>query len=146
MGADVAAGYAQADAQSDFIDDVIPVGLAWNRAIETGFADGNPYDGIGAGQVNLWGPDSYHGSKYGYYLEALTVFGDITGLDPRSLGSNEYVARELGITAIEAAAMQRIAYDQLRASSVPEPSTVALLGFGLFGFIASRRKRVSQRA
>jgi hypothetical protein len=140
MAIDVAAGYAEADRQSDAIDDVIPVGLAWNRAIETGFADANPYDGIEGGKVNLWGNDSYHGSMYGYYLEALTVFGNVTGLDPRSLGSNEKVAMDLGITGAQAAAMQQIAFDQLAASAVPEPSTIAMFGLGMLGLFAARRK------
>jgi hypothetical protein len=140
MAIDVAAGYAEADRQSGAIDDVIPVGLAWNRAIETGFADANPYNGIEGGKINLWGADSYHGSMYGYYLEALTVFGNITGLDPRSLGANEKVARDLGISQAQAVAMQQIAFDQLAASAVPEPSTVAMFGLGMLGLFAARRK------
>lgn len=143
MAIDVAAGYALADAASSYIDDVIPVGLAWNRAIETGIADANPYNGIDAGKFNLWGRDSYHGSMYGYYLEALTVFGNITGLDPRSLGGQEYVARDLGITSAQAIAMQQVAYDQLRVSAVPEPSIMALLSFGLLGLAATRHRRKS---
>ena len=140
MAIDVAAGYAQADRLSGAIDDVIPVGLAWNRAIETGFADANPYNGIEGGKINLWGADSYHGSMYGYYLEALTVFGNITGLDPRSLGANEKVAMDLGISQAQAVAMQQIAFDQLAASAVPEPSTVAMFGLGMLGLFAARRK------
>ena len=140
MAIDVAAGYAEADRLSGAIDDVIPVGLAWNRAIETGFADANPYNGIEGGKINLWGADSYHGSMYGYYLEALTVFGNITGLDPRSLGANEKVAMDLGISQAQAVAMQQIAFDQLAASAVPEPSTVAMFGLGMLGLFAARRK------
>jgi len=45
MGKDVAAGYAAA-ATSANVTGVVPVGLAWNRAFETGVADANPYDGI----------------------------------------------------------------------------------------------------
>ena len=54
-----------------------------------GVADSNPYDGIEAGKLNLWTYDHYHGSTYGYYLEALVIFGALTGRDPRSLGDNE---------------------------------------------------------
>ena len=77
---------------------MIPVGEAWNRAIETGVADPNPYDGIDAGKLNLWTFDNYHASTHGYYLEALMVFGSVTGRDPRSLGENECSAFELGIS------------------------------------------------
>ena len=45
------------------------------RAFQTGVADPNPFDGIEANKVNLWTFDSYHASAYGYYLEALVVFG-----------------------------------------------------------------------
>ena len=64
----------------------MPVGLAWNRAFAAGVADPNPYDGITPGQINLWAYDSYHASEFGYYLEALLVFGKVTGHDPLSLG------------------------------------------------------------
>ena len=66
---DKAAGAAGAKA-------VIPVGEAWTRAIQTGVADPNPYDGIEAGKLNLWTYDQYHASTYGYYLEALVIFGE----------------------------------------------------------------------
>jgi hypothetical protein len=116
MEKDVRAGYDLAAAGCPFVHGVIPVGEAWNRAIQTGFADANPYDGIDTGKVDLWTNDNYHGSMYGYYLEALTVFGSVTGLDPRSLGADEQCAHELGISAKQAAAMQQIAYDQLIAN------------------------------
>ncbi len=41
----------------------------------------DPYDGIEAGKLNLWTYDHYHASTYGYYLEALVVFGSLTGRD-----------------------------------------------------------------
>jgi hypothetical protein len=117
MEKDVRAGYDQAAAACPAVKDVIPVGQAWNRAISTGFADANPYDGIDAGKVDLWSFDNYHASMYGYYLDALTVFGDVTGLDPRSLGRGESCADELGISPDQAAAMQQIAYDELTAEA-----------------------------
>jgi hypothetical protein len=95
---------------------VIPVGEAWSRAIKVGFADANPYDGIEAGKVDLWGDDHYHGSIYGYYLEALTIFGGVTGVDPRSLGANECAGIELGVTPEQIRALEQIAFDQLAAS------------------------------
>jgi hypothetical protein len=109
MALDVRAGYDKADLASSLISDVIPVGQAWNRAIASGLADGNPFDGIEPGKINLWAPDAYHASVYGYYLEALTIFGKVTGRDPRSLGANEYVARDLGISPAIAASLQQLA-------------------------------------
>lgn len=97
---------------------VIPVGEAWSRAIRTGFADANPYDGIEAGKVDLWGGDHYHASIHGYYLEALTIFGGVTGVDPRSLGANECAGTELGITPAQMGALEQIAFDQLAASNI----------------------------
>jgi hypothetical protein len=120
MALDVRAGYDQADRASNLIGSVIPVGQAWNRAFASGLADDNPYDGKVTG-INLWAPDSYHGSVYGYYLEALTVFGSITGRDPRALGASEHVARDLGIDAKTAAALQAVAAEQL-ASEAPAAS------------------------
>jgi len=79
----------------------------------TGVADPNPYDGIALGQVDLWTWDHYHASSYGYYLEALVVFGNVTGKDPRSLGRNECSGYELGFSSAEVAALQQVAYDQL---------------------------------
>jgi hypothetical protein len=139
MALDVRAGYDKADLASDLISDVIPVGQAWNRAIATGLADDNPFNGIDPGKVNLWAPDSYHASVYGYYLEALTMFGNITGLDPRSLGSGEYVAHDLGIDPKIAASLQALAAAQL-ASEVPEPGTALMFGT-IGGLMVWARKR-----
>jgi len=121
MAIDVRKGYDDAKAASPFISAVIPVGEAWNRAISAGLADANPYDGIGAGQINLWAPDNYHASIYGYYLEALTIFGSVTGRDPRSLGAHEYVAGDLGIPAHIAGALQGFAARQLAAEKTSAP-------------------------
>ena len=102
-----------ARAASREIAGVIPVGRAWNIAIAKGAADPNPYDGITAGQMNLWAVDHYHASSAGYYLEALTVFGRVTGLDPRSLGAREPAAEELGLTSAQSLALQTAAADAL---------------------------------
>ncbi|MFN7928900.1 MAG: PEP-CTERM sorting domain-containing protein [Blastocatellia bacterium] len=116
MALDIRHGYDLALKESaPLIREVIPVGEAWNRAIKTGLADPNPYDGITPGQLDLWGKDHYHACVAGYYLEALMIFGDITDLDPRSLGREERAASELGLTPEQAVALQKVAYDELLA-------------------------------
>lgn len=117
MARDVRAGYEVA-AKAARANTVVPVGEAWVRAIDAGVADANPYDGIDAGKVNLWTYDHYHGSAHGYYLNALVLFGSITGRDPRSLGKVECSANELGFSEEQAAALQQVAYDQLREAGV----------------------------
>jgi hypothetical protein len=112
MARDVRAAYDKA-AGAAAVKTVIPVGEAFTRAIQTGVADGNPYDGIDAGKLNLWTYDNYHASTYGYYLEALVIFGSVTRRDPRSLGQNECSAFELGLSRAEAKALQQVAFDQL---------------------------------
>lgn len=116
MARDIRVAYDQAAAATPQVRGVIPVGESWLRAISTGFADANPYDGIAFGQVSLWTHDHYHASNYGYYLEALMIFGHVTGRDPRSLGDNEAVAFELGMTQEQAGALQKIAAEQLVAA------------------------------
>ena len=91
----------------------MPVGQAFTCAIRRGAADANPYDGIDFGRVALWSSDHYHASAYGYYLEALNVFGEVTGRDPRSLGRDEPAAAELGFSPDETAALQAAAHAAL---------------------------------
>ena len=114
MAHDIREGYNRAAAGTSGIT-VTPVGDAWVRAMHTGVADANPYDGIDAGKVNLWTFDSYHASTYGYYLEALVLFGAITGKDPRALGESECSGFELGLSAPQVGALQQVAFDQLAA-------------------------------
>lgn len=116
MAKDVRGGYDKAAASTSLIKGVVPVGQAWTRAMQSGVADANPYDGVDAGKVNLWTYDNYHASTYGYYLEALVVFGSITGRDPRSLGENECSGFELGLSAKQVAALEQVAYDELAAA------------------------------
>ena len=124
MARDVRAAYDQAAAGAPPVKAVNPVGEAWTRAMETGVADPNPYDGIEFGKLDLWTYDHYHASMYGYYLEALIVFGNVTGRDPRSLGGNECSAYELGMSTEEAGALQQVAFDQLMSEGrvTPAPS------------------------
>jgi hypothetical protein len=116
MTHDVRAGYDQAASSTPNVKGVLPVGDAWIRAMQTGVADPNPYDGIDAGKLNLWTYDNYHASVYGYYLEALVVFGGITGHDPRSLGDNECSGFELGLSPVQVHALQQVAFDQLNVA------------------------------
>jgi hypothetical protein len=67
MDRDVRDGYDRAASGSPGIKGVIPVGDAWVRAMHTGVADPNTYDGIDAGKMNLCTYDNYHASTYGYY-------------------------------------------------------------------------------
>jgi hypothetical protein len=112
MANDVRAAYDLASVAPN-VRGVIPVGEAWTRAMTTGVADANPYDGTDFGKVDLWTYDQYHASTYGYYLEALVVFGQLTGLDPRSLGANECSAFELGLNQTQTRALQQVAFDEL---------------------------------
>ena len=88
----------------------------------SGIADPNPYDGIDLDKVDLWSYDHYHASHYGYYLEALVVFGNLTGLDPRSLGVNECSGYELGMSRTQIQMLQQAAYDQLASEGRVEAS------------------------
>jgi hypothetical protein len=112
MGKDIAAAYDLA-ARNAHVTGVVPVGLAWNSAIDSGVAGENPYTGIPAGKINLWSWDNYHASAYGYYLEALLVFGKVTGKDPLSLGDDESVADDMGFSKAQTHALQQVAHDQL---------------------------------
>jgi hypothetical protein len=115
MALDLRAASNLALARSRDIAGVIPVGEAWNRAIRERVADGNPYDGVPFGQVDLWTYDQYHASQFGYYLEALVIFGQLTGVDPRSFGPHERAADDLGISPTLTSALQKIAHEQLQA-------------------------------
>jgi len=115
MALDLRAASNLALARSRDISGVIPVGEAWNRAIRARVADANPYDGVPFGQVDLWTYDQFHASQFGYYLEALVIFGKVTGVDPRSFGPHERAADDLGISPAVTTALQKIAYEQLQA-------------------------------
>jgi hypothetical protein len=117
MALDVRAGYNKAAAASPSVKAVNGVGEAWTRAMVLGIADTNPYDGIEFGKVSLWAGDHYHASKYGYYLHALVVFGNVTGADPRSLGQNECSGYELGMTRREVSMLQQAAFEQLSSEN-----------------------------
>lgn len=125
MAIDVRSGYDSALTAAGATS-VNPVGEAWNRAIASGLADSNPYDGIDPDKIDLWTFDHYHASSYGYYLEALIIFGNITGRDPRSLGENECSGYELGISRTQVKALQQIAYEQLARENRVTPAPLIL--------------------
>lgn len=113
MATDLRAAADRARSATPGVTGVLPSGEAWSRAFEMGIADPNPYDGTTFGQLDLWAYDHYHASIAGYYLEALIVFGRITGIDPTRLGPAERAADELGLSEEQAVALQRVASDQL---------------------------------
>jgi len=125
---------------------IAPVGESFMRAVTGGIATRDMYadDAATDGLIDLWFDDGTHASKYGSYLSALTLFGTLTGLDPASLGANEIAAQDLGIGAVQALALQRVASDQLGfAAPVPEPETYAMLlaGLAVLRLAAKRRRR-----
>lgn len=115
MADDLRRAADRARADTPGVTGVLPVGQAWNEAFATRVADPNPYDGTAYGQLDLWAYDQYHGSVAGYYLEALVVFGRITGIDPMVLGPKETAADELGLSDAQAVALQRVAQNTLLA-------------------------------
>jgi hypothetical protein len=126
MALDIRAGYDKAAAGAPGVKSVIAVGEAWTRAMQSGAADPNPYDGIDVDKFNLWTADHYHASSFGYYLEALMAFGNLTGLDPRSLGDIECSGYELGFSRTQVEALQQAAFDQLSAEGRVESSPLVL--------------------
>ncbi len=126
MARDVRAGYDRAAAGASGVKSVNAVGEAWTRAMDSGLADPNPYDGIELDKIDLWTFDHYHASIWGYYLEALVVFGNLTGLDPRSLGDNECSGFELGMTVPQVKGLQQAAFDQLASEDRVTPAPLVL--------------------
>lgn len=124
MEKDIRSGCDAAVAANPAVHGVLPVGQAFNRAIESGLATANPYNGTGPNQIDLWAWDNYHASSFGYYLEAIIAFGAITGREPLSLGPHELAAAELGISPTEASALQRVAHDQLAAEQLQQRAKI----------------------
>ncbi|TPG08487.1 PEP-CTERM sorting domain-containing protein [Sphingomonas oligophenolica] len=121
MAIDVRRGYDRAQRAVKQVRRVNPVGQAFNCAIAGGVADANPYDGIAPNQIELWAWDHYHASAAGYYLEALTVLGAMTGQDPRRFGPTERAASELGLSPDQAVALQTVAARQLYGEPCEAP-------------------------
>jgi len=110
-------------------------GDAWVSAINLGIAVQNPYLANNpANQINLWDsnpltaccttPIGYHPSAFGAYLDALTLFYKITGVDPVTLDAETNpnnplfllsAANALGISATNAQLLAIAASDTVRA-------------------------------
>ena len=145
MTADLKAAYQGLAAANSIFAGVAPVGEAFLAAVQDGTAMRNPY-APDAGKIDLWWDDNLHASKYGSYLSGLTLFGTLTGLDPRSLGAAEHVASDLGITQAVAAALQNVAAATLgftldahwtapgQVTELPGGVTGLLATEGSFGF------------
>jgi hypothetical protein len=149
MTSDLHAGFAAEAAADGNFAGVLPVGDAFQYAFDHGLVKTDDfYDATGvfvpddgSGEMNLWFDDYLHASKYGSYLDALVQFGEITGLNPLSLGASELAAMDLGISAQDAAILEMVAAITL-GDPLPEPSTWALFGIGLAGagVLAARRR------
>jgi MYXO-CTERM domain-containing protein len=160
MTAELKAGYEGAAANagqdgSGGIKGIAPVGEAFLRAVQEGVATRDMYAPGAAsdGLVDLWFDDGTHASRWGSYLSALTLFGTVTGLDPQTLGSKEVAAHDLGISSVDALALQRVAAAQLGFApladpdaDVPESHIAALLLAGLAGLGWTRRRRAGHSA
>jgi hypothetical protein len=136
------AAFAGADG-SGGIAGIAPVGEAFMRAIRMGVATPDMYapDALSDGLLDLWFNDGTHPSVHGAYLSALTLFGTITGLDPRTLGALEQAARDLGIDPLDAMRLQQVAADQLGFAVVPIPGSLPLFVAGLAALALVRRRR-----
>ena len=143
--------------------DVTLAGDSWITAMNAGIAVTNPYlvGALSGNAIDLWDsnaldaccttPIGYHPSVYGSYLNALMLFTQITGVDPRTLGFADEAALDLGIDPHIAVALQEVAYVTELAggpvAAVPEPSTAALSLFGLATvLVTARRRRGAGRA
>lgn len=111
------------------------------RAVTEGVATRDMWSATAGtdGLIDLWFDDGTHASTWGSYLSALTLFGTVTGVNPFSLGAGEIAARELGISAADARALQRIAALQL-GFAVPTPGTLALASVALLALVGVRRR------
>lgn len=134
--------FAASDGTGGFAG-LAPVGQAFMRAIADGVATANLYapDAASDGLLDLWFNDGTHASVHGSYLSALTLFGRVTGVNPFSLGAGEIAARDLGISARDAVALQRIAALELGfAVPLPPSAALALAGLALLGAVRARRR------
>ncbi len=127
MTADLRAAFASKAMTNPNFAGVIPVGDAFQRALDENVAkaDGFYNDqgtyaaAVPQDKINLWWDDYLHASRHGSYLSALVTFGTLTGVDPASFGASERAAADLGISPGDAVKLQRVASDQLAAAGLP---------------------------
>lgn len=82
----------------------LPAGLAWQAALERD------------GTLALYGPDNFHPTPLGSYLAAITIYGEVTGHDPRRLSANAVVdGEELGVPAATVRMLQSVAHEVVAA-------------------------------
>lgn len=123
MTTDMHAAFHSAAASNRKLAGVLPVGNAFQRAVDTNQVKStNFYNAEGtydeSGLLSLWWLDRTHPSVHGAYLSALVIYGSLTGRDPREFGSSEQASRDLGIAAADALMLQRVAYDTLVEAGV----------------------------
>ena len=137
-------------------------GDAWVTAINQGIAQQDPFlVNEPAGEVDLWDsnpllaccetPIGYHPSAYGDYLNALVLFGQITGVNPETLADefdpgnalyDDSASVALGISAPIAYGLAVAAEDTLQnGGPVPEPAALTLFASGVLGLGLLRRRR-----
>jgi hypothetical protein len=116
MTADLSDAYTQAAVNNAGIAGVVPVGNAFLRAVQEGFAVRDPYTGDPSLIDLWWAEDRFHPGTHGSYLSALMMFGAITGIDPASFGATEKAAADLGISRLHAMQLQGVASRTLAAS------------------------------
>ena len=127
MTADLRVAFATTAQTNPAFAGVIPVGDAFQRALDNGIAKSDGfYNEAGtyvpnepSDKINLWWDDYLHASRHGSYLSALVIFGRLTGISPASFGASEKAASELDINPGDAVRLQRVAADQLSADGVP---------------------------
>jgi hypothetical protein len=117
---DMNASNASLLANSNQFFGVIPVGNAFQRAVNGGVVKNSGFYNVNgtyddSGLAGLWWLDRTHGNKYGSYLSALVHFAKISEQDPTQFGAGDSVASGLGIASGLAVTLQQIA----RATVVP---------------------------
>jgi hypothetical protein len=148
-------------------------GDAWVTAINSGIAKFNPFlVNEPAGQIDLWDnnpllaccttPIGYHPSQYGDYLNALVLFGEITGENPETLSAewnpnsplfSASASEALGISPQIAQELAIVAEGTLLANgptTVGVPGPIAGAGLpglvfavgGFFGWLRRNRNAV----